>query len=61
MEDSFGEVDMGETDIIHGTVDDVIYNLWGVKEPNYVMRMMATDGVQPMTSPFSTRNLILVN
>ena len=35
---------MGETDAIQGTVDDVIYNLWGTKEPNYVMRMMATSG-----------------
>ena len=33
----------GETDAIQGTVDDVIYHLWGMKEPNYTMRMMATD------------------
>ena len=25
-------------------VDDIIYNTWGMKEPNYVMRMMATGG-----------------
>ena len=30
---------MGETDAIQGIVDDVIYNLWGMKEPNYLMRM----------------------
>ena len=35
---------MGETDSIEGTVDDVISNLWGMKYPNYVMRMMATGG-----------------
>ena len=35
---------MGETDAIQGTVDDVIYSLWGMKEPNYVMRIMATGG-----------------
>ena len=29
---------------MRGTVDYVIYNLWGVKYPNYVMRMMATAG-----------------
>ena len=29
-------------DSIQVTVDDVIYNLWGMKEPNYVTRMMAT-------------------
>ena len=44
MKDNFGEVEMGETDAIHRTVDDVIYNLWGMKDPNYVMSMMDTDG-----------------
>ena len=43
-EDHFGEVELGGTDAIHVTVDDVIYNLWGMKEPNYLMRMMATGG-----------------
>ena len=43
-EDDFGEVEVGKTDAIHATVDDVIYNLWGTKEPNYVIRMMATGG-----------------
>ena len=44
MEDHFCEMEVGQIDIIQGTVDDVIYNVWGVKEPNYVMRMMATSG-----------------
>ena len=44
MEDHFGEVEVGETYAIHGTVDDAIYNLWGMKEPNYLTRMMATGG-----------------
>ena len=35
---------MGDTDAIQGTFDYVIYNLWGMKEPNYVMRMVATVG-----------------
>ena len=34
-------MEVGEIDIIQETVDGVIYNLWGMKEPNYVMRMMA--------------------
>ena len=42
MGDHSGEV--GETDAIQGTVDDVIYSLWGMKEPKYVMRIMATGG-----------------
>ena len=41
-EDHFGEVEVGEIDAIQVTVDYIIYNLWGMKEPNYVMRMMAT-------------------
>ena len=43
-EDYFGGVEVVDTDAIQVTVDDVIYNLWGMKEPNYVMRMMATGG-----------------
>ena len=33
---------MGETDATQGTVNDVIYNLWAMKEPNYLTRMMVT-------------------
>ena len=44
MEDNFEEVEVGETDSIQITVDDVISNLWGMKEPNCSMRMMATGG-----------------
>ena len=36
---------MGETDTIQGTVHDVIYNLWGMKENSYVMRIMDTGGL----------------
>ena len=31
MENNFGGVGVGETDAIQGTVDDVIYNLGGMK------------------------------
>ena len=44
MEDHFGEVEVGETYSIQETVDDGIYNLWGMVEPDYVMRMMANGG-----------------
>ena len=44
MEDDFVEVKVGETYAIQGTVNDVIYNSWGMKENIYVMRMMATGG-----------------
>ena len=35
-------MELGDTDTIQVTVDDVIYNLCGMKEPNYVTRMMDT-------------------
>ena len=35
---------MEETDSIQVTVDDIIYNLWIMKQPNYAMRMVATGG-----------------
>ena len=44
MEDHFREMEVGETDSIQGTVDGVIYSLWRMKDPNYVMRMMDTGG-----------------
>ena len=50
--DHFGEVEVGEIYAIQGTADDVIYNLCGMKEPNYVMRMMA-NGVQLLADDIS--------
>ena len=44
MEDHFWEVEVGETDAIQGTFDDVIYDLLAIKDPNYVIRMMSTGG-----------------
>ena len=44
MEDHFWGVEVEETDSIQGTVDDVIYNIWRLKDSNYVMSVMATDG-----------------
>ena len=35
---------MGDTDAVQGTVADIIYNLWWMKEPNYEMRIMDTGG-----------------
>ena len=35
---------MGETDEIQETVDGVIYNLLGMKEPKYVIRVMTAGG-----------------
>ena len=37
-------VNVGDVDAISGTQDGIPYNLWGMKEPDYVMRMMVTGG-----------------
>ena len=37
-------VNVGDVNAVFGTQDGMPYNLWGIKEPNYVMRMMATGG-----------------
>ena len=38
------EMNVGDVDAISGTQDGTPYFLWGMKEPDYVMRMMATGG-----------------
>jgi len=38
------EVNVGDVEAISGTQDGMPYFLWGMKEPDYVMRMMATGG-----------------
>lgn len=38
------EVNVGDVEAISGTQDGMPYFLWGMKEPDYVMRMMATNG-----------------
>ena len=44
---SFFDVDgvnVGDCHASQGVMEGVTYNLWGMKEPDYVMRMMATGG-----------------
>ena len=50
MQDFFDKdrVDVGDCHAIAGTQDWMIYNLWGMKEPDYVMRMMTMGG--PLTA-----------
>jgi hypothetical protein len=38
-------VNVGDNHAIAGTMDGVAYNLWRMKEPDYVMRMMASGGL----------------
>jgi hypothetical protein len=38
-------VDVGDCHAIQGVMEGTTYNLWGMKEPDYVMRMMATGGL----------------
>jgi hypothetical protein len=44
MQQYFHEHDVGDIDAVAGTLDGIPYNLWCMKEPDYVMRMMATGG-----------------
>lgn len=44
MERHFQDKEVGDTDAIEGVLDGVKYTIWGMKEPNYIMRMMATGG-----------------
>ena len=48
---------MGETYVIQGEVDGVIYNSWGMKEPNYVVRVTAT-GVRLLAYDTCTETVI---
>jgi hypothetical protein len=47
MQDFFDKdrVDVGDCHAIAGTQDGILYNLWRMKEPDYVMRMMTTGGL----------------
>lgn len=44
MQQHFDGMEVGAVDAISGELDGIPYNLWGMKEPDYVMRMMATGG-----------------
>ena len=47
------EVKVGDVDAITGKQDNVPYFIWGMKVPDYVMRMMATRG--PLGSTYECR------
>jgi hypothetical protein len=53
MERHFEDKEVGDVDAIEGVLDGVKYTLWGMKEPNYIMRMMATGGA--LLSDFSCK------
>ncbi len=40
----FKEMDVGDTNAIKVKFDGFKYNIWGMKEPNYVLQMMAIGG-----------------
>jgi hypothetical protein len=44
MTEHFTEANVGDSAAILGTLDGVKYFLWGLKEPQYVMKMMGTGG-----------------
>ena len=40
----FNNKEVGETDAIHGELDEVQFYLYGMKEPDYIMQIMLTYG-----------------
>ena len=38
----FLDSEVGDCDAIRGELDDVKYHIFGIKEPDYVMKIMAT-------------------
>lgn len=44
MTEAFNDANVGASMAISGVLDGVKYFLWGLKEPSYVMKMMATGG-----------------
>jgi hypothetical protein len=44
MMEAFAEANVGTSMAIPSVLDGVKYFLWGLKEPSYVMKMMATGG-----------------
>jgi len=44
MTEAFDEGQVGDSMAISGVLDGVKYFLWGLKEPGYIMKMMATGG-----------------
>ncbi len=44
MQQYFDGKEVGSIDAVAGTLDGIPYNIWCMKEPGYVMRMMAPGG-----------------
>ena len=51
--------EVGQTDSLYGKLDDVDYDIFCMKEPDYVMKIMSTYGglTVPQDQPESTRVL----
>ena len=54
----FVEKMVGETDVIHGELDSIPFYLYGMKDPNYVMQIMATYGALEEKGQDKKRNYI---
>ena len=44
IDDYRADREIGDVDAIQGTMEGVTYNLWAMKEPDFIMKMMATGG-----------------
>ena len=54
----FMEKKVAETDAIHGELDSIPFYLYGMKEPNYMMLIMATYGTLEEKGQEKKRNYI---
>ena len=34
------DIEVGETEAIQGSIEGITYNIWMMKEPDYIMKMM---------------------
>ncbi len=44
FDEHFIQKEVGDTDAITDALDGIRYHLWGMKEPDFIMKMMATGG-----------------
>ena len=53
----FEEKEIGDTDSLPGTMDGVPFHVFGLKEPDYVMKVMATYGTNERNENHRTRRI----
>ncbi len=44
FDEHFESKEVGDMDVVSGNLNGTDYSIWGMKEPNYVMKIMGTGG-----------------